>query len=69
MAIRQRRVDASVVPPHERWRRVKTLHFRPRGRGKRVARALRALEAAVADYGLHPETARWVAEDTDLEDV
>jgi hypothetical protein len=69
MAIRRRGTDLKDMEPAERLRRLKQVQFPPRGREKRIARALEALDSAVVDYGLDAETVKRIVEDVDLEDI
>jgi hypothetical protein len=58
-----------VTIPNENWRMLKQKHFNPQGKVARVERALRALREAVVHYDLDAETIRWIAEESDPEDM
>ena len=62
-------VDPASLAARRRWEQIKKARWPDEGREERIARGLAALDAAIVDYGLDADTARWIAEDADLEDM
>jgi len=65
----QSAAEVSLDLARRRWLRLKESHFSREGRRRRIEAAVKALDAALVDYNLDAETARWIAEDADLEDM
>lgn len=63
------RLSPSQAGARQRWEELETRNWPDEGREERIARGLAALDAAIVDYGLDADTARWIAEDADLEDM
>jgi len=55
--------------PKNRFEELKAKHFSSKGRGRRIAKALEVLNRPRPSFKLDRDTAKWIAQDADVENL